>query len=103
MVNSKDYTKYFPTLPLQHAVNQAFVISNTKDMYDAEVNVFGGGTLPGRHMQFVWPYRVHFVEINPEFKSALKKEGLMRHAIHVWLSVKNGVKKARKHFQFSKR
>lgn len=102
MVNSKDYTKYFPTLPLQHAVNQAFVISNTKDMYDAEVNVFGGGFTGQAHAIRLAISRA-LCEINPEFKSALKKEGLMTRDPRMVERKKSGQKKARKRFQFSKR
>ena len=42
-VNQKDYKDYFPTLPLQKLVQQAFEISSTSDHYDVNVNVFGGG------------------------------------------------------------
>ena len=101
-VNSKDYKSYFPTLPLQHAVTQAFELSNTKDQFDADVNVFGGGYTGQAHAIRLAISRA-LCEINPENRSALKKEGLLTRDPRMVERKKSGQKKARKRFQFSKR
>ena len=42
-VNGKDHKEYFPTLPLQYIVNQAFEVTESLGQFDVTVNVKGGG------------------------------------------------------------
>jgi small subunit ribosomal protein S9 len=101
-VNKKDYKVYFPTLPLQYIVNQAFEITNNKDKYDVKVNVEGGG-ITGQAEAIRLGITRALVKINGENKPALKAQGLLTRDPRMVERKKPGQKKARKRFQFSKR
>ncbi|MBK6641108.1 MAG: 30S ribosomal protein S9 [Bacteroidia bacterium] len=101
-VNKKDYKVYFPTLPLQYIVNQAFEITNNKDKYDVKVNVEGGG-ITGQAEAIRLGITRALVHINEENKPALKAQGLLTRDPRMVERKKPGQKKARKRFQFSKR
>jgi len=101
-VNKKDYTEYFPTLPLQYIVKQAFELTGNTDKYDVKVNVEGGG-ITGQAQAIRLGISRALVSINEESKSALKAEGLMTRDPRMVERKKPGQKKARKRFQFSKR
>ncbi len=101
-VNKKDYKVYFPTLPLQYIVNQAFEITNNKEKYDVKVNVEGGG-ITGQAEAIRLGITRALVKINGENKPALKAQGLLTRDPRMVERKKPGQKKARKRFQFSKR
>ncbi|MBL7914251.1 MAG: 30S ribosomal protein S9 [Bacteroidetes bacterium ADurb.Bin397] len=101
-VNKKDYKVYFPTLPLQYIVNQAFEITNNKEKYDVKVNVEGGG-ITGQAEAIRLGITRALVQINGENKPALKAQGLLTRDPRMVERKKPGQKKARKRFQFSKR
>jgi small subunit ribosomal protein S9 len=101
-VNNKDYTVYFPTLPLQNLVQQAFVLSNTKDQYDVNVNVFGGG-YNGQAEAVRMALARALCKINAEFRPVLKSNGLLTRDPRMVERKKFGQRKARRRFQFSKR
>jgi small subunit ribosomal protein S9 len=102
VVNSKDYTEYFPGMVLQYKVNQAFSLTETAGKYDVTVNVDGGGITGQAEAVRLGICRA-LVEINPDFKPELKKHGLMTRDPRMVERKKPGQKKARKRFQFSKR
>lgn len=102
IVNSKDYTEYFPGLVLQYKVNQPFGITDNVGKYDVQVNVDGGG-ITGQAEAVRLGISRALVEINPDFKPALKAQGLMTRDPRMVERKKPGQKKARKRFQFSKR
>lgn len=101
-VNSKEYTTYFPSLSLQYAVTQAFAISQTKDQYDVDVNVIGGG-VTGQAQAIRLAIARALCLINPEHRAALKPLGVLTRDPRMVERKKSGQKKARKRFQFSKR
>lgn len=101
-VNNKDFKIYFPTLPLQYIVNQAFDITNNKEKYDVKVNVEGGG-ITGQAEAIRLGITRALVQINGENKPALKAQGLLTRDPRMVERKKPGQKKARKRFQFSKR
>jgi small subunit ribosomal protein S9 len=101
-VNNKDFKVYFPTLPLQYIVNQAFDITNNKEKYDVKVNVEGGG-ITGQAEAIRLGITRALVQINGENKPALKAQGLLTRDPRMVERKKPGQKKARKRFQFSKR
>ncbi|MFM1746154.1 MAG: hypothetical protein RLZZ630_2091 [Bacteroidota bacterium] len=101
-VNNKDYTIYFPTLPLQNLVQQAFVLSNTKDQYDVNVNVFGGG-YNGQAEAVRMALARALCKINAEYRPVLKSNGLLTRDPRMVERKKFGQRKARRRFQFSKR
>ncbi len=102
VINSKDYKVYFPTLPLQYVVNQAFDLTGNKDKYDVKVNVEGGG-ITGQAEAIRLGISRALVKINDEYKPVLKAQGLMTRDPRMVERKKPGQKKARKRFQFSKR
>lgn len=101
-VNKRAYTEYFPTKVMQYKVNQPFVLTETSGNYDVKVNVDGGGTT-GQAEAVRLAITKALVEINADWKSALKAEGLTTRDPRMVERKKPGQPKARKKFQFSKR
>jgi small subunit ribosomal protein S9 len=101
-INKKNYKEYFTTLPLQYIINHALEIANSKDAYDINVNVEGGG-ISGQAEATRLAIARALVKINPEHKPALKANGLLTRDPRMVERKKPGQKKARKRFQFSKR
>jgi small subunit ribosomal protein S9 len=101
-VNGKDYKVYFPTLPLQYVVNQAFEVTGNLGKYDVKVNVEGGG-VNGQAQAIRLALSRALVQISEESKPALKSHSLLTRDPRMVERKKPGQKKARKRFQFSKR
>jgi len=101
-INKRDYTDYFPTGTLQYKINQPFEITETAGKYDVKVNVFGGG-ITGQAEAVRLAISKALIEIDPEYKPALKAEGLTTRDPRMVERKKFGRKKARKKEQFSKR
>lgn len=101
-VNKKDVSVYFKTPMLLEKVNQPFNITDNVGKYDVTVNVDGGGT-NGQAEAIRLGISKALVEIDAEYKPALKAEGLMTRDPRMVERKKPGQKKARKKFQFSKR
>ena len=101
-VNKKDYKDYFPAGPIHYIVNQAFQITNTENKYDVLVNLRGGG-IKGQAEALRLALARVLIQVNPEFRPALKEKGLLRRDPRMVERKKPGQKKARKKFQFSKR
>jgi len=97
-----DYKAYFPVPTLQYYVEQSLNISKVRNEYDITVNVQGGGTT-GQAQAVRLGIAKALVELNPEYKPALRAEGLMTRDPRMVERKKFGQKKARKRFQFSKR
>ena len=101
-INSRDYKDYFPTGTLQYTINQAFNLTETSGKFDIKVNVSGGG-ITGQAEAVRLAISKALVELDPEFKPALKAEGLTTRDPRMVERKKFGQKKARKKEQFSKR
>ncbi|AUD04620.1 30S ribosomal protein S9 [Spirosoma pollinicola] len=101
-VNGKDYKQYFPTEVLQIILNQPFATVNGVGGYDVKVNVRGGG-VAGQAEATRMAIARALVEVNAEFRPALKKEGFLTRDSRMVERKKPGRKKARRRFQFSKR
>jgi small subunit ribosomal protein S9 len=101
-VNGKDYKQYFPTEVLQIILNQPFSTVNGVNGYDVKVNVRGGG-VAGQAEATRMAIARALVEMNAEFRPALKKEGFLTRDSRMVERKKPGRKKARRRFQFSKR
>ena len=101
-VNNKDYKQYFPTLPLQNLIQQAFDLSKTKDQYDVAVNVFGGG-YNGQAEAIRMALARALCKLNAEYRPALKAGGLLTRDPRMVERKKFGQRKARRRSQFSKR
>ena len=101
-VNKKDYTEAFPVAVLQSKILQPFALTDTVNQYDVKVNVAGGG-INGQVEAIRLGISKALVDINEEYKSALRQAGFMTRDSRVVERKKPGQKKARKRFQFSKR
>jgi small subunit ribosomal protein S9 len=101
-VNGKEYKAYFPIMYLQNQVELPFKTINARASFDVVVNVQGGGP-KGQAEAIKLGIARALCEVNPEFRPALKKEGLMRRDPRSVERKKFGKRKARRSFQFSKR
>ena len=101
-INGKDYKEYFPTLVLQYKVHHSFKVTETDGKYDFKANLDGGG-ITGQAEALRLAISKALIEINPEWKSSLRTEGLTTRDPRMVERKKFGQKKARKRFQFSKR
>lgn len=101
-VNKKDMENYFTTAVLRYKIQQPFNLTETTGQYDVKVNVDGGG-ITGQADAVRLAISKALVEINPEWKPALKQEGLTTRDPRMVERKKFGQPKARKKTQFSKR
>lgn len=101
-VNDKDYKTYFPLVYLQNQVARPLTTVEATDRYDIKINATGGGVKGQAEAAMLGIARV-LVELNPEFRPALKAAGLLRRDPRSVERKKFGKKKARRSYQFSKR
>ena len=101
-INDRDYKDYVDTAFLHHKIHQPFETTETSGKYDVVVNVSGGG-INGQVEAIRLGISRALVEVNEEFKPALRAEGFMTRDPRMVERKKPGQKKARKRFQFSKR
>ena len=102
-VNGKEYKQYFPLMYLQNQVELPLkTIEGLTEAFDITVNVQGGGP-KGQAEAIKLGISRALCEVNPEYRPALKKEGLMRRDSRSVERKKFGKAKARRSFQFSKR
>ena len=101
-VNKRAIKDYFKTAVLIEKVNQPFGLTDTLGKYDVNVNVVGGG-VNGQAEAVRLGISRALVEIDPDYKTLLKAEGLMTRDPRMVERKIPGQKKARKKFQFSKR
>ena len=101
-VNDKDYKTYFPLVYLQNQVERPFKTVDAVGKYDVKINAVGGGVKGQAEAAMLGIARI-LVEINPEFRVALKGAGLLKRDPRSVERKKFGHKKARRSYQFSKR
>lgn len=101
-VNDREVNNYFKTPVLLDKVQQPFQLTGTSGQFDVNVNVDGGG-VNGQAEAVRLGISRALVELNPDFKTLLKADGLMTRDPRMVERKKPGRKKARKRFQFSKR
>jgi small subunit ribosomal protein S9 len=101
-VNDKDYKQYFPLVYLQNQVERPLRTIDALTKFDIKINASGGGYKGQAEGAMLGIARV-LVDINPEFRPALKAAGLLKRDPRSVERKKFGHKKARKSFQFSKR
>lgn len=102
IINGKDYKSYFATGTLQFYVTQSLENAKVRDEYDVNVNVSGGGTT-GQAQAIRLAIAKALVEINQDFRVAMKPDKLLTRDNRMVERKKFGQKKARRRFQFSKR
>ncbi|MEZ4824730.1 MAG: 30S ribosomal protein S9 [Bacteroidia bacterium] len=102
-VNERDLGEYFPVDPLRLKVLQPFsVLRLPEGEFDVKVNVNGGG-IAGQAEAVRMALARALTEANEEYRSPLKKAGLLTRDPRRVERKKYGLKKARKSTQFSKR
>lgn len=101
-INKRTLENYFPSSLLQYVVLQPLNKLGVVEKYDIKVNLQGGG-YKGQSEALRLAIARALVKINPEDKSALRKEGFVTRDPRTVERKKPGRPKARKRFQFSKR
>ncbi len=103
LVNGKDYVHYFCGRKLlEFQVTRPLVVVDVRNAYDVFAEAFGGG-IPGQAGAVSLGIARALMRANPEFRTKLKKEGLIRRDPRTKERKKYGLKRARRAFQFSKR
>ena len=101
-VNDKDYKVYFPLVYLQNQVERPLKTTDVLNKFDVKINAAGGGVKGQAEAAMLGIARV-LLEINPDFRPALKAAGLLKRDPRSVERKKFGHKKARRSYQFSKR
>ena len=101
-INGKDYKTYFPLVYLQNQVEAPFKSVDLSDKFDVVVNAKGGG-VKGQAEAVKLGIARALLQVNPDYRPALKEAGLLTRDSRSVERKKPGKKKARKSFQFSKR
>ena len=101
-INKRALEEYFPSPILQFIVKQPLNTLEAAEKYNIKVNLIGGG-YKGQAEALRLAIARALVKVNPEDKSALRKEGFMTRDPRAVERKKPGQPKARKRFQFSKR
>jgi small subunit ribosomal protein S9 len=102
IINDKDYKQYFSLVYLQNQVELPLKTVELADKYDVKINATGGG-IKGQAEAAKLGIARALLEVNAEFRPALKAAGLLRRDPRSVERKKPGRKKARRSFQFSKR
>lgn len=101
-VNGKELDKYMPTPTARMTVTLPFVLTDTKNQYDARVTVTGGG-VTGQSEAIRHGLARALVAVNPNLRPTLKKAGLLTRDSRMVERKKYGKHGARRSTQFSKR
>ncbi len=102
IVNDKDYKVYFPLVYLQNQVDRPLRTVEVANKFDIKINATGGGVKGQAEAAMLGIARA-LLEVNPDFRPALKAAGLLKRDPRSVERKKFGHKKARRSFQFSKR
>ncbi|MFT3682755.1 MAG: 30S ribosomal protein S9 [Ferruginibacter sp.] len=101
-INGKDYKAYFPLVYLQNQVEGPLKTAEVADKYDVVINAQGGGVKGQAEAAKLGIARA-LIEVNAEYRPALKAAGYLKRDPRAVERKKPGRKKARRSFQFSKR
>jgi len=101
-VNGKDFEVAFQQNLNRAEILSPFKVTSTEGVYDVFINVDGGG-ITGQAQAIRLGISRALIEINPEFRILLRKEGFLTRDPRMVERKKYGQPKARKRFQFSKR
>jgi small subunit ribosomal protein S9 len=102
IINDKDYKQYFTLVYLQNQVELPLKTVELSDKYDVKINATGGG-IKGQAEAAKLGIARALLEVNADFRPALKAAGLLRRDPRAVERKKPGRKKARRSYQFSKR
>lgn len=101
-VNDRDFKDYFPRDTLISLITEPFNLTGTLNAYDVVASIEGGG-VSGQAGALRHGISRALLEVNPEYRIILKKEGFLTRDSRMTERKKYGLKKARKRPQFSKR
>ena len=102
VVNDRNFAEYIPSAAVRLDVLQPLHITQTSTQYDIYVNVCGGG-ISGQAGAIRLGISRALLLVSPDFRSSLKKAGLLTRDPRATERKKYGLKKARRAPQFSKR
>ena len=101
-VNGKDVNEYLPFPTLVMDLCQPLDVTNMRDKFDVDAQVSGGG-FSGQTGAIRLGISRALLLVNPEYRSALKKAGMLTRDPRAIERKKYGLRKARRAPQFSKR
>ncbi len=101
-INDRDFVDYVPSAAVRLDVLQPLNLTNTNTSYDVLVNVCGGGIV-GQAGAIRHGISRALLEVNPDYRSVLKKAGMLTRDSRAKERKKYGLKAARRAPQFSKR
>ena len=102
VINDRNFAEYIPSAAVRLDVLQPLNITQTSTQYDIYVNVCGGG-ISGQAGAIRLGISRALLLVSPDFRSSLKKAGLLTRDPRATERKKYGLKKARRAPQFSKR
>ena len=102
VINNRDVADYLPYETLHLIINQPLEATETKGSYDVHVNVNGGG-FTGQAGAIRHGIARALLQVDPDFRSALKAAGLLTRDSRMKERKKPGLRGARRAPQFSKR
>jgi small subunit ribosomal protein S9 len=102
VVNKREFADYFPLETTRNLARQPLKLVNMGGDLDILVNVQGGGP-EGQAGAIKHGLSRALVSINPEFRAALKKAGLLTRDARIKERKKYGRRGARRGCQYSKR
>ena len=101
-INDRDIDDYFGLETLKLIVRQPLNLTGTADKFDIECRVAGGG-VTGQAGAIRHGIARALLEVNPEYRAALKAAGFLTRDPRMKERKKYGLKAARRAPQFSKR
>jgi len=102
IINDRELNKYFGLKTLELIIKQPLEATETVGKYDVLANVVGGG-ISGQAGAIRHGIARALLKVDLEYRSTLKKAGLLTRDPREKERRKYGLKKARKASQFSKR
>ncbi|MBH0231807.1 30S ribosomal protein S9 [Halobacillus yeomjeoni] len=102
VVNKRDAEDFFPYETLRMILKQPLAVTETEGNYDVYVNVNGGG-FTGQAGAIRHGIARALLEADPEYRTPLKRAGLLTRDARMKERKKYGLKGARRAPQFSKR
>ncbi|MCI5939184.1 MAG: 30S ribosomal protein S9 [Bacilli bacterium] len=101
-INGRAFVEYIPSGAVRLDVLQPLTLTGNETSYDVVVNVCGGG-ISGQAGAIRHGITRALLEVNPDYRSVLKKAGLVTRDPRAKERKKYGLKGARRAPQFSKR
>ena len=101
-INNRDIDDYFGLDTLKLIINQPFGVTETEGKFDIVANVKGGG-MSGQAGAIRHGVARALLTVDENYRSALKKAGLLTRDPRMKERKKYGLKAARRASQFSKR